>query len=86
MSNDKSYTFGVMIENPDFLEGQTALYNLKYLAAINKRITEEEILKALKEVGLYDQRHEQVKKVFAWDEATVRLVPSYYGKTGCFIT
>jgi ABC-2 type transport system ATP-binding protein len=62
VSNDKSYTFGVMIENPDFLEGQTALYNLKYLAAINKRITEEEILKALKEVGLYDQRHEQVKK------------------------
>ncbi|UTR16479.1 ABC transporter ATP-binding protein [Salipaludibacillus sp. LMS25] len=59
---NKPYTFGVMIENPDFLEGQTALYNLKYLAAINKRITEEEILKALKKVDLYNQRHEPVKK------------------------
>lgn len=57
----KDFTYGVMIENPSFLENETALYNLKYLAAINKTIDEEVILKFLKHVNLYDERNNKVK-------------------------
>lgn len=58
---NQNYTYGVMIENPSFLENETALYNLKYLAAINKVIDENKILKSLKQVNLYDERNNKVK-------------------------
>lgn len=58
-SND--YTFGVIIENPTFLENETALYNMKYLAAINNKVNEEGIIESLKQVNLYNERNNQVK-------------------------
>ncbi|WP_350343127.1 ABC transporter ATP-binding protein [Proteinivorax tanatarense] len=57
---DKDYSFGVMIESPSFLEGETALYNLKYLASINNRISLTDIEKALKKVNLYNYRNDKV--------------------------
>ncbi|HLW10351.1 MAG TPA: ABC transporter ATP-binding protein [Fermentimonas sp.] len=57
----KNMYFGVIIENPAFLESETALYNLRYLANINKRISDDRIYHALKIVNLYDYRNDKVK-------------------------
>lgn len=54
--------FGVIIENPSFMERETALYNLKYLASINKLIDEKEILKYLEYVNLLEHKNTLVKK------------------------
>ena len=45
---------GVLIENPGFIAGYTAFKNLKVLADIRKKISNEEILSILDEVGLGD--------------------------------
>lgn len=58
---NNDYSYGVIIENPTFIEGQSALYNLKYLASINKKITEEKIFSSLKKVNLFQERNEKVK-------------------------
>ena len=58
---DDMYDFGVVIENPTFLENETAFYNLKYLADINKKIGKEQIEKYLKYFNLYDFRNKKVK-------------------------
>ena len=39
---DKEYSYGVIIENPAFFLNETAMYNMKYLADINKKIGKEE--------------------------------------------
>lgn len=57
---DDDYTFGVIIENPSFFLHETALYNLKYLASINKIIDENTINKYLKIFNLYDVRNKKV--------------------------
>jgi len=57
----ESIYFGVIIENPAFLESETALYNLRYLANINKKISVDRIYHALKVVDLYDYRNDKVK-------------------------
>lgn len=61
VSFDKEYSFGVMIETPYFLENETALYNMKYLAAINKKIGINELNESLKKVNLYEKRNDKVK-------------------------
>lgn len=53
--------FGVIIENPTFLEQETAEYNLRFLAGINKLIGEKEIESELKRFGLYDNKNDKVK-------------------------
>ena len=45
-------SIGVLIENPDFLEGRTALGNLKLLASIKNIASEDDIIRTLEEVGL----------------------------------
>lgn len=45
-------SIGVLIENPAFLDTYTGYGNLKLLASIRKRITDEDIVKALERVGL----------------------------------
>lgn len=49
---------GVLIENPDFLEGRTALSNLKLLASIKNIASESDIKASLSAVGLdpFDKR------------------------------
>lgn len=59
VGNDK-YRYGVIIENPTFFLQETAYYNLKYLASINKLITDEEIDYYLKKLNLYKMRNKKV--------------------------
>ena len=59
--NDEEYTYGVIIENPTFLSGESAFYNLKYLADINHIITEEAILDWMKKLNLYEVRNKKVR-------------------------
>lgn len=43
---------GVLIENPAFINAYTGFKNLRFLADIQKKITDEEIREAITEVGL----------------------------------
>jgi len=54
--------FGVIIENPTFFQHETAFYNLKYLASINKVISDGEIEEWLKVFNLYDKKDMKVRK------------------------
>lgn len=50
---------GVIIETPGFIPNYSAYNNLKFLAALNNKIGKEEILDAIKSVGLNpdDKKH-----------------------------
>ena len=54
--------FGVIIENPTFFQHETAFYNLKYLASINKIISDVEIEDWLKVFNLHDKKDIKVRK------------------------
>ena len=58
---EKDYTYGVMIENPQFIENETGYYNMKYLASIQKKIGKEEIEEMMKIFNLYDVKDKKVK-------------------------
>lgn len=53
---------GVLIENPSFLSNYTAFENLKLLAAIKGKIKDDEIKKAIMDVGLDPQDSKKYKK------------------------
>lgn len=57
---EKDYNFGVIIENPTFFLNETGLYNLRYLASINKRIDGNTINEYLKTLNLYEVRNKKV--------------------------
>lgn len=59
--DEKEYSYGVIIENPTFLLGESALYNLKYLAEINNKISTDDILELMKKLNLYDVRNKKVR-------------------------
>lgn len=59
--NEKDYRYGVIIETPSFFLNETAIYNLKFLASINKLITEDTINEYLKKLNLYDFKNKRVK-------------------------
>ena len=54
ISGGKAYPVNLvmLIENPAFLDGYTGLNNLKFLASINQRVTEQEIRDTITRVGL----------------------------------
>lgn len=56
-------SFGIIIENPEFFKHETVLYNLKYLASIQKKIDESEIDKWLKIFNLFDKKNTRVNKL-----------------------
>ncbi|MCZ0702259.1 ABC-2 type transport system ATP-binding protein [Natronobacillus azotifigens] len=58
---NKNYRFGIIIETPQFLNNETAFYNLKFLASINKIIGDEEIVQVLKRLNLYESKDKKVK-------------------------
>jgi len=62
ISKPSDLRFGVIIENPTFFPNETAFYNLKYLASINKVIEEAEIENWLKIFNLYDKKDLNVRK------------------------
>ncbi len=55
---------GALIENPAFLSGYTAFQNLKLLAGIGERVSDDEITAALEAVGL-DPRDKRTYKKYS---------------------
>ena len=45
-------SIGVLIENPSFIGNYTGFKNLKVLASIQNRVSDEQIRKALNDIGL----------------------------------
>lgn len=62
IKRDEDFNCGIIIENPMFMVNETAMYNLKFLAGINNKIGDKEILQALRDVNLFESRNELVKK------------------------
>ena len=57
-------SIGVLIENPAFIPEYSAFKNLKVLASINNKITDQDIISVLKSVGL-DPYEKKVYKKFS---------------------
>ena len=53
---------GVLIESPGFLPNYSGFKNLQFLAALNGKVTKEEIKEILKIVGLENAGHKKVGK------------------------
>lgn len=60
ITGNDAYRYGVIIENPNFFLDQTAYYNLKYLADINKEISDAEIEACLKKFNLFEIKDKKV--------------------------
>lgn len=58
---EKKYNFGVVIENIQFIENETAIFNLKYLARIRNCINEDVMDRYLKMLNLYEYKRKKVK-------------------------
>ena len=58
---DKKYSFGAIIETPTFLESDTGLDNLKFLAGIKKEIGESQILQYMESLSLLKFKDDKVK-------------------------
>lgn len=58
---DKKYSFGAIIETPTFLESDTGLDNLKFLAGIKKEIGESQILQYMESLNLLKFKDDKVK-------------------------
>ncbi len=54
-------SIGILIDSPTFLENYSALDNLKYLASIKGKVTDEEIYALLDEVNLTEAMHKKFK-------------------------
>ena len=61
IKRDREYSYGVIIETPSFISNESALYNLKYLASINKKINDSDIERYLRAFNLYEYRNKKVK-------------------------
>lgn len=61
MKVDTQVSFGATIENPSFLGEYSGFQNLKLLANINQKITNEQICQTIAEVGLDSDSKEKVK-------------------------
>lgn len=57
----REYSFGAVIENPSFIQNDTVLENLLFLAKIKNVITEEHISEWLRKLNLYDKKDNKVK-------------------------
>ena len=62
VSVDFPENMGALIEHPGFLWFETGYQNLAYLAAINKRISKEEVRQAMEKVGLNPDSKKKVGK------------------------
>lgn len=58
----KSQDIGIIIEEPGFLTNMNAYKNLKLLASIHKKISDEEIREAIRMVGLNPEDRKHVGK------------------------
>ncbi len=53
---------GIIIETPSFVPYYSGYKNLMELASLKKKIGKEQVEQVLKQVGLYEARHKQVRK------------------------
>lgn len=58
----KGTTFGALIESPGFMFDQSAIFNLQYLASLNKVIDNSVIENWMKRFDLFEFRKQKVKK------------------------
>lgn len=58
---DMPCSFGVIIENPSFIDTESGLWNLKFLAKINNVIDDGKIEEVLRMIGLQGVENEKVK-------------------------
>lgn len=58
---DKNYSFGAIIETPTFIESDTGMINLKFLANIRKEIGESQILHWMEKLNLLEYKDNKVK-------------------------
>lgn len=54
-------SIGILIDSPTFLENYSAFDNLKYLASIKNKVSDEEIKELLEEVNLTEAMHKKFK-------------------------
>lgn len=54
-------SIGILIDSPTFLENYSAFDNLKYLASIKNKVSDEEIKELLEEVNLTETMHKKFK-------------------------
>ena len=59
---DRPCSFGVIIENPSFIENETALFNMEYLASIRDIIDRSTIENVLEKVNLLQFKKQKVKR------------------------
>lgn len=59
---ERPLSYGVIIETPGFLYNETGFHNLRYLAEINHKIGDKEILECLEKVGLAEKKDVKVSK------------------------
>lgn len=52
---------GIIIENPGFMEDETAMKNLQYLAKLNNHIEKKQVEKTIIRVGLDPKEKKKVK-------------------------
>ena len=71
---------GIVIEEPEFINSLSGLENLKILAEIQKIIKEEEILEALKQFDLYEDRNKKVGKYSIGMKQKLRLAQAVMEK------
>lgn len=64
---------GVIIGETDFLNGRTGFENLKILAEIRNRITDEDILKTMDSVGILHAKDKKVRKYSLGMKQRLRL-------------
>ena len=66
-------SIGLLIENPSFIANYTGFKNLKILASIQNKISDEEIREAIRKVGLKPDDPRTFKK-YSLDEAGAGLI------------
>ena len=79
-NNNLPERIGVLFDSPGLLEQYSALDNLKILASINNKISEEEIKSYLDKMGLNPNDKRPVKILFRY-ETKSGLNSSYYGRS-----
>lgn len=68
---------GIIIGEMQFMNALSGLDNLKILAEIKKKITDNQILEMMKEFGIYEARGKKVKKYSLGMKQRLRLVQAF---------
>lgn len=76
---------GVIIGETGFLNGRTGFENLKILAEIRNRITDEEILEAMDSVGIQYAKDKKVKKYSLGMKQRLRLAQALMEDCGTLV-